>query len=347
MALDIVVTSERYRHDPVSRQLVEYLNEHQKDLALSGGVLYYDFPSYSDYETSLHRADILVFAPCHGFLAIRFIDDGFPTSSSALLDLAQSLDDFCGNLGSRLLRSRELRASRNRLIMEIQPVIYDASAAKGAEAILRAGDADTLVCSSLKGFADILQGALADPVTVEQAAEVRSIVEGAKALTRPAKRVIDDPNAQPLAAALAQLEAEIANFDQKQRRVALVDVGGPARIRGLAGSGKTVILAMKAAYLHLNRPDDKILVTFYTRSLRATLKTLITKFYRHYSDVDPDWDNIHIRHGWGSSSVPGVYSDTCRRHDARSISLDDAKRLPGGRAEPSRSALQFRICSRR
>lgn len=37
---------------------------------------------------------------------------------------------------------------------------------------------------------------------------------------------------------------------------------GPQRIRGLAGSGKTIVLALKAAYLHTQYPDMKIAVTF-------------------------------------------------------------------------------------
>src|SRR5205085_176832 len=131
---------------------------------------------------------------------------------------------------------------------------------------------------------------------------IRSVVEGAKALARPQKRVIENPIEQRPAAALSQLESEIANFDQRQRRAALVTIPGPQRIRGLAGSGKTVILAMKAAHLLLNRPEDKILVTFFTRSLRASLKNLITRFFRNYKDEDPDWHQIHIRHGWGGSN---------------------------------------------
>ncbi|NDM57585.1 hypothetical protein GY108_30595, partial [Klebsiella pneumoniae] len=87
-----------------------------------------------------------------------------------------------------------------------------------------------------------------------------------------------------------------------------VTIDGPQRIRGLAGSGKTVILAMKAAHLHMTRPNDKILVTFFTKSLRSPIKDLVTKFYRHYKEIDPDWNNIHIRHGWGGSNSSGTYA---------------------------------------
>ena len=144
------------------------------------------------------------------------------------------------------------------------------------------------------------------PLDQDALAEIRSVIEGTKALTRPQKRIIENPESQGKATALARLEAEIANFDQKQRRAALVSVVGPQRIRGLAGSGKTVILAMKAAHLHLTRPNEKILITFYTRSLRTSIKHLVTKFYRHYRDGDPDWEQIHIRHGWGGTASKGV-----------------------------------------
>ena len=168
---------------------------------------------------------------------------------------------------------------------------------------------------------------MVDKMKEEIVNEVRSVVEGAKALSRAQKRIVSDPEAQPLAAAMSLLEGEIANFDERQRNIALVDVGGPARIRGLAGSGKTVILAMKAAHLHLNSPSEKILFTFFTKSLRATIKTLITKFYRLYSDTDPNWKNLHVRHSWGGVSVPGVYSEACSRSNHKALTLPQGQRI--------------------
>jgi superfamily I DNA and RNA helicase len=188
---------------------------------------------------------------------------------------------------------------------------------------------DSKICGSLEAVAQYLKSIARDLLPAEAVAEVRSVIEGAKALSRPQKRVIADPGRQPLAVALSTLEGEIANFDEKQRHIALVDVGGPARIRGLAGSGKTVILAMKAAHLHLNNPQSLILFTFYTKSLRATIKNLITKFYRHYSEADPDWKCLHIRHGWGGVSVPGVYSDAARRLNRAPLTFGEASRLAG------------------
>jgi hypothetical protein len=49
--------------------------------------------------------------------------------------------------------------------------------------------------------------------------EVRSIVEGAKSIVRPRPRDVSDANSR--SATLAALEAEIANFDSNQRKVAI------------------------------------------------------------------------------------------------------------------------------
>ncbi|MGZ8996644.1 MAG: hypothetical protein ACXW3P_09170, partial [Rhodospirillales bacterium] len=82
-------------------------------------------------------------------------------------------------------------------------------------------------------------------------------LEGAKALGRSVRRRVDDPAKKPAAAALSNLEEEIARFDSQQRYVALTNLACPQRIRGLAGSGKTVILAMKAALAHIEKPSAK------------------------------------------------------------------------------------------
>ena len=144
-------------------------------------------------------------------------------------------------------------------------------------------------------------------------AEVRSILEGAKALVRTSRRMVDNPEAEQIAASLSALEDEIANFDQRQRHVALSALGGPERIRGLAGSGKTVILAMKAALAHLDNPKATILVTYYTRSLRDTLTRLVTRFHRHFGEGEPNWSKIHIYHGWGRKDLPGVHREASLR----------------------------------
>ncbi|MCA1426387.1 MULTISPECIES: ATP-binding domain-containing protein [unclassified Bradyrhizobium] len=327
MALDIVVTTSRWKNDPTSRSLVGFLDEHQADLGLSDGVVYYDFPAYADYEASVFRPDILLLSPSHGFVAIRAFEPGiFQRSRENIREMDVALDDFVSNLHSRLIRSRELRKGRTGSIVDIHPVIFLSPGTSPGEFN---DDVESTICGSLEALASFLRDNRGETLGPSAMAEVRSVVEGAKALSRPTRRSVEDPGRQPLAAALARLESEITNFDEKQRHIALVDVGGPARIRGLAGSGKTVILAMKAAHIHLVDPEAVILITFYTRSLRATIKTLVTRFYRLYSDSDPDWKHVHIRHGWGGSTIPGVYSDACARSGRTPLRLPEAQRRAG------------------
>lgn len=107
---------------------------------------------------------------------------------------------------------------------------------------------------------------------------------------------------------MKKIEAAIANLDEWQKKAAYEVPDGPQRIRGLAGSGKTVVLALKAAYLHSQHQDWDIAVTFYTRSLSQQFKEMITNFSREFMKDEPDWDKLHILHAWGTNSEEGIYS---------------------------------------
>ena len=115
-------------------------------------------------------------------------------------------------------------------------------------------------------------------------------------------------------------------FDIEQKRAALNIINSPQRIRGLAGSGKTIILAMKAAQYHLQNPEAEILYTYYTKALHGQIKYLIEKYYKDFSEnKSPDWSKIHILHGWGGGSLRGVYSETCNHNFVTPISFLQAK----------------------
>lgn len=114
---------------------------------------------------------------------------------------------------------------------------------------------------------------------------------------------------------LKEIEAEIANLDAWQKSAAIEIPDGPQRIRGLAGSGKTIVLALKAAYLHGQNPDWNIVVTFHSRALKQQFKTLIRRFYFEDYHDEPDWSKVRILHSFGSPAQPGLYSEICRAYD--------------------------------
>lgn len=128
---------------------------------------------------------------------------------------------------------------------------------------------------------------------------------------------------------LKRIETEIANLDSWQKAAAIETPDGPQRIRGLAGSGKTIVLALKAAYLHGAHPSWKIGITFHTRALKQQLESLTRKFYfEDYRDI-PDDANLVIMHSFGSQSQAGVYSEICAAYGIQPRDFGYAKRVYG------------------
>ncbi len=112
-----------------------------------------------------------------------------------------------------------------------------------------------------------------------------------------------------LGAKIRKIERQIANMDEWQKEAAYEVPNRPQRIRGLAGSGKTVVLALKAAYLHFLEPNEDIAVTFYSRALYEQFKNLISEFYQQYSGGEQvDFEKVHVLHAWGTLTEPGIYS---------------------------------------
>lgn len=143
------------------------------------------------------------------------------------------------------------------------------------------------------------------PITEDQWQLAMGILQGVPVLRREARGEAHDLNSK--ASMLRQVEQQIEMMDREQMKVALQIPSGPQRIRGLSGSGKTVVLCMKAASLHSRFPNWDIAYTFYTRSLLGMIKGLITRFYRYWVDQDPDWNKLHVLHGWGAKDSPGLY----------------------------------------
>lgn len=116
-------------------------------------------------------------------------------------------------------------------------------------------------------------------------------------------------------ARLKQLEDTIATLDRTQSKAVIETVRGVQRIRGLAGSGKTIILALKAAYLHAQYPNWRIAVTFNTRSLKGQLRRHINTFCISQTGEEPDWDRLKVVNAWGASGPlerNGLYYEFCR-----------------------------------
>lgn len=113
-------------------------------------------------------------------------------------------------------------------------------------------------------------------------------------------------------AIIKKLEETIANLDNQQEAAIIEYTDGLQRIRGLAGSGKTIVLALKAAYLHAINPDWKIAVTFNTRALKNQFYELIELFCIQKIGRKPDEEKIKILQAWGGSTNAGIYHEFCK-----------------------------------
>lgn len=125
------------------------------------------------------------------------------------------------------------------------------------------------------------------------------------------------------------IEEEIANLDTWQNKAAIESPDSPQRIRGLAGSGKTVVLALKAAYLHSQNPEWNIALTFHTQSLYGQFEKLVQRFYYDDNRDDPDYDKLRILHSFGSASKPGLYYEICKAYNVQPKDFGYAKRTYG------------------
>jgi superfamily I DNA and RNA helicase len=130
---------------------------------------------------------------------------------------------------------------------------------------------------------------------------------------RPAKKRASVTTTESRGGVLRRLEQEIANLDQWQKAAAIGSPEGPQRIRGIAGSGKTVVLALKAAYLHAQNPEWTIAVTFYSRSLYQQFTDLIRRFAFEQAGDEPDWSKLRVMHAWGARDMPGMYLEMASR----------------------------------
>jgi len=140
-----------------------------------------------------------------------------------------------------------------------------------------------------------------------------------------ATRQIEDRHSR--GAKLQQLEAAIATLDNLQSKAVIETVDGVQRIRGLAGSGKTIILALKAAYLHAQHPRWRIAVTFNTRSLKAQFHRLINSFSNEATGEEPNWNNVRVINSWGASggaNREGLFYEFCATNGATYMDFGSA-----------------------
>lgn len=310
---------------PSVKALVGLLQENEHKLNLEDAIVHHNFPLYLDHESSITRPDIMVVSKNYGVLIFNCIESSKRTPYTLNNEILDNIVQIYSSIYAKLLKNKNLRKNPNQLRVQLKPILYCFGGACDFEKIKDEWD-DLVVIEEDSKLTKSLKDVRLDVELEEDAFKIiLSILEGSHGIRKRNERSLTELGDGTKGAILNEIENQIANFDTEQKRAAFRIIDGPQRIRGLAGSGKTIVLAMKAAMIHLQEPDSHILYTYYTKQLHGYIESLIRKFYRQYSDGEPDWKKIDIMHAWGGRNGKGVYYNTCIDNNIPPKSFGDVK----------------------
>ena len=291
-----------------SARLIETLSE-RTDWA---GRLFVGYPIIGTVDGP-HRVDALWVSE-RGIVVFDLIEGREPGDYESRQDDTANKIDAQLRVHPALVRRRELRIPIHTI--SFSPTA-NGSVSGAGKGVLAGPDAILAVLDGL-AWQDFEDDAYRNALSVlESVATIRR--SGARRTFRS-----DDSRG----AKLKRLEDSIATLDHEQSAAVIETVDGVQRIRGLAGSGKTIVLALKAAYLHAQYPEWIIGVTFSTRSLKGYYRRLIQDFHTDKTGEGPDWQNLRVAVSWGAPGGPersGVYHEYCHRHRVDYLDFQAAK----------------------
>ena len=285
------------------------------------GQLFIGYPTIATSEGA-HSIDALLVSEDKGIIIFDLVEG--PT----VCGYEDRQDDSANKLESRLKLHRELMKGR-QLRIEIHTISF----APGVTP-REISHKDDHPLTNKDNLIEIVNGFRWNNSSKKIYESVLSAIEGISAIRKSrTKRNIKQESSR--GAKLRTLENSIATLDHMQSKAVVETIEGVQRIRGLAGSGKTIVLALKAAYLHAQHPEWRIAVTFNTRSLKGQFRRLISNFSIEQTGEDADWENLRILNAWGapgSADRDGVYHEFCRLHNVEYFDFRAATgRFPKGK----------------
>jgi superfamily I DNA and RNA helicase len=274
------------------------------------GILYIGYPIIGTPEGSF-PLDALLVSPAKGLVLFNVVE------GKTLPNHAETQDESFNKMQAKLLQHKSLIQKRQMLV-DITTITF-------APAISQFEDDDEHPVCNAENLISVINdipnsdhGIYPALVSVIQA--ISSLRRGRK------KRELKKENSRGMK--IKALEDSIANLDSQQSAAVVETFEGVQRIRGLAGCGKTIVIALKVAYLHARHRDWLIAVTFNTRSLKKQFENLITTFVMEQANEEPDWDKIKILNAWGApggDDRTGIYFEFCRDHGIEYLDFGTAK----------------------
>lgn len=272
------------------------LSQNLKRLHLDG-TLYVGYPVLVSADETITVDAMLVSEKC-GLVVFHFPKNR-PQDEKFWSEIEQTQDDLYVAIRQKLIGHRALRKGRE---LAIDPVIILCYLSPGRKPPID------------KAIKVVDEGTLSQTLTSLPPTPdeyFRPLVSALQRVStiKPAKRRNSVRTENSRGGILKRIEKEINNLDTWQNHAAIETPDGRQCIRGIAGSGKTVVLALKAAFLHARNPEWNIAVTFHTRSLYQQFNDLIRRFCFDQLGDEPDWSKLKVIHAWGSRAEPGVYSE--------------------------------------
>lgn len=153
--------------------------------------------------------------------------------------------------------------------------------------------------------------------------KLKSVIQKSNILNKESNYFVDTPISN-LRNAIAYNNQQINLFDEEQLDASMTITEGAQRIRGLAGSGKTVILSIKAARLHRKYPQAKIAYVFSTHSLYKQVTELVNKYYGKLTGEKLNPENLQVIHAWGGKTTgAGFYYNVCKSNGIQPLAVRD------------------------
>lgn len=292
-----------------SKRLADYF-ESRSDI---DGSLYLGYPIIGTSEGG-YQIDALLVSKQHGVVIFNIIE-----GTNNTIPIEETQDESFTKVQAKLLQQKTL-TSKKKLVVEIGVLTFAPAWISKPDGI----EEDYPIALDEHELSEYLSTQTWH--NNQYFEQLNSVIQAITSIRkRKARSYVQKQNSR--GAKLQKLEDSIANQDRNQSAAVIETVEGVQRIRGLAGSGKTIVLALKVAYLHAKHPDWNIAVTFNTRSLKGQFKHLINTFTIEHTNEEPDWEKVRIIHAWGSPSIDGIYYEVCKKHGIEYRDLDSAKKL--------------------
>ena len=298
-------------------ELAQSLRMSIQDLKLKG-TLYFSYPIFGNSRVNgLTRADALLISQEHGVIVFDLVMSRRK---------GRHIEKWCNEIKNR---QSKLRRNINALFctMKNQPhqqeSIIDTQVVTIIDSFPKKKISENITLATMETLHSVIK--TNRPLKDIQVSALNSIIHGTTKLLPNNNRESAQCSGF-YAYIFDEIDGNATCLDENQVQAALSCPQGPQRIRGLAGSGKTTVLALKAAHLHVANPDWNIAITYRNAALGPYIKSLIQRFMRGMKQGEPEWSKLHIFESFGRDE--DFYENVIRHHgisikEARSRSGDD------------------------